>query len=97
MEKMLILVYNNALERVILDCIEECEICCFTLIPKVLGRGRTGGPRLDTSVWPGENAMLLIVDRQERIEALVARAKELKARHHGKGVKAFVLGVEEKV
>ncbi|MCR4439005.1 MAG: hypothetical protein QHJ34_14370 [bacterium] len=97
MDKMLIVIYNDALERAVLDCIEECEVCCFTLIPKVFGRGRTGGARLGTAVWPGENAMLLVVDRQERIEALLERAKQLKTRHHGKGVKAFVLGVEEKV
>ncbi|MDZ7270496.1 MAG: hypothetical protein ONB17_02670 [candidate division KSB1 bacterium] len=97
MEKMLILIYNTALERVILEYIDDCKVTCFTLIPKVFGRGETGGPRLGTAVWPGENAMLLIVDSEERIQALLKRAKTLKARHHGKGVKAFVLPVEAKL
>ncbi len=97
MEKMLIIIYNTALERVILEYIDECEVTCFTLVPKVFGRGKTGGPRLGTPVWPGENAMLLIVDSDERIQALLARAKALKARHHGQGVKAFVLPVEGKL
>jgi|YNPNPStandDraft_1061719.scaffolds.fasta_scaffold110290_2 nitrogen regulatory protein PII len=97
MEKMLILIYNNALERVVLECIDECEVTCFTVIPKVFGRGKSGGPRLGTPVWPGENAMLLVVDSEERIRALVEHAKKLKAQHHGKGIKAFVLPVEGKV
>ncbi|MGQ9560639.1 MAG: PG0541 family transporter-associated protein [Candidatus Oleimicrobiaceae bacterium] len=97
MEKMLILIYNNALERVVLKYIDDCQVSCFTLIPKVFGRGESGGPRLGTAVWPGENAMLLIVDSEERIGALLQRARKLKARHHGKGIKAFVLPVEAKL
>ena len=97
MQKMMVLIYNTALERAILEYIDQCGITCFTMVPKVFGKGKTGGPRMGTHVWPGENAMLWVVDDAERIHEMLGCAKKLKKEHKGKGVKAFVLPVEEKV
>ena len=97
MEKMLIIIYNVALERVILEYIEDCGITCFTMVPKVFGKGKTGGPHMGTHVWPGENAMLWVVDDEERIKMMLERVKQLKEKHKGKGVKAFVMLIEEKL
>jgi nitrogen regulatory protein PII len=97
MEKMLVLIYNTALEKVVIEYIDECGITCYTRIPKVYGRGKTGGPRMGTHIWPGENEMLWIVTEEEKVSLMLECAKKLKAEHKGKGVKAFVLPVEAKI
>jgi nitrogen regulatory protein PII len=97
MEKMMMIIYNSALERVVLEYLDECEITCYTQIPKVFGRGETGGPRLGTHVWPGENEMLWVVTEEEKIQSMLEKARILKKKHEGKGVKVFVLPVDDKV
>jgi nitrogen regulatory protein PII len=97
MEKMMIIIYNSALEAVIMEYIDACEITCFTQVPQVFGRGETGGPRLGTHVWPGDNRMLWVVTDEEKIHSMLKRARHLKKMHQGKGVKVFVMPVEEKV
>jgi len=97
MEKMMVIIYNTALEKNILDYIDSCHITCYTKLPKVYGRGESGGPRMGTHVWPGENEMLWVVTEKEKIQSLLECAKKLKEEHGGKGVKVFVLPVEEKV
>lgn len=97
MEKMMIVIYNTALESAVMKCIDTCGITCYTKVPRVYGRGETGGPRMGTHVWPGENSMLWIVTGEEKIRALMEHARKLKMKHQGKGVKVFILPVEEKL
>ena len=97
MEKMMIVIYNKALEKEILNAVDLCEITCYTKIPKVYGRGESGGPRMGSHVWPGENEMLMVVTEEERVQSMIGYARKLKKKHEGKGVKVFVLPAEEKV
>ena len=97
MEKMMMLIYNSALESTVMEYIEECHITCFTKIPRVYGRGESGGPRMGTNIWPGENEMLWVVTDEKKIQNMLQCARKLKKMHEGKGVKVFVLPVEEKV
>jgi len=97
MEKMLMLIYNKAFGSRILDDIEKCGITCFTTIPVVYGRGSTGGPRMGTHVWPGENEMMLIVTDREKVDSVMGKVKALRKEKGGKGVKAFVMSIEDKI
>jgi len=97
MEKMMIIVYNSAYEKDFLNCIDECGITGYTKIPKVFGKGRKGGPRLGSHIWPGENEMMIIVDNVEKISTMADKVREEKSNKGGKGVKAFVLPVEESI
>jgi len=97
MEKMMILVYNSAYEKDFLHCIDECGITGYTKISKVFGKGRKGGPRLGTHIWPGENEMMIISADAEKINIMADKVREEKLNKGGKGVKAFILPVEEQI
>jgi len=97
MEKMMVLIYDVALEKVVMDRIDSCGITGYTKIPRVFGKGRSGGPRMGTHVWPGENEMLWVVTEEEKINSMLDCSREIKEDHKGKGIKAFVLPVETEV
>ncbi|RKY76910.1 hypothetical protein DRQ07_09570 [candidate division KSB1 bacterium] len=95
MDKMVILVYRSADEKEITHCVSECDIAGYTKIPKVYGKGKTGGARFGTHVWPGENEMMIVSSEELRIQDLLEMIKEKKSQNRIKGIKAFVLPVEQ--
>jgi nitrogen regulatory protein PII len=94
--KMVMAVYNIGVDEEVMTAMEEMGVVCFTKVPRVVGSGKTTGPRLDDTVWPGANTMALFVLPDERAQAVMKAFAHLRATV-GKmaGVKAFLLGIEQ--
>jgi len=93
--KMVMIVYNEAIDEEVMDSLESCCIEHFTKWQRVLGKGKMSDPHLDTSVWPGVNNVCVTVVEDIKVEAILLKTKELRARLGKEGIKAFVLPVEE--
>jgi nitrogen regulatory protein PII len=93
--KMVMIIYNEAIDEEVSGALQDCCIEYFTKWQRVLGKGQTSDPHFDTSVWPGVNNVCMTVVDDKKVAPIVAKVKELR-NHLGKeGLKAFVLPVEE--
>ena len=93
--KMVMAVYNIGVDAEIMSAMEEMGVTCFTKVPRLVGKGKTTGPRLDDSVWPGANTMAMFVLPDEQAQAVMKAFAHLRATIGQKaGVKAFLLGIE---
>ena len=95
--KALMMIYNAAIESMVLGCMKECSLKSYTKFPGIHGSGESGGSRLDTHVWPGINNALLVVTEDENIPSMLEKIKSLKESHPDEGIMAFVFSVENKV
>ena len=94
--KMVMAVYNIGVDEEIMTAMAEMGVTCFTKVPRLVGSGKTTGPRLDDSVWPGANTMAMFVLPDEQAQAVMKAFAHLRATIGQKaGVKAFLLGVEQ--
>ncbi len=95
--KLLMAVYNVAMDKDVMDALEAIGVHCFTKWPRVLGRGRKTGPRMDTHVWPGANTVTMFVMEDDMAKKAMKVIKDLREKMGHEGVKAFLLNVEDKL
>lgn len=93
--KFIFLVYDSALNEMVIDELAKVGATKFTQLPKILGSGGTAEPRLNDGVWPGTNNGLLIGCDDELAVKVMAAARKLRQENPQEGVKAFVLPLEE--
>ncbi len=94
--KMVMAIYNIGVDEEVTEAMETMGVTCFTKMPRVVGKGKTTGPRLDDAVWPGANTMVLYVLSDECAQAVMKAFEHLRATIGKKaGVKAFLLNVEQ--
>ncbi|MEJ2231918.1 MAG: hypothetical protein P8X46_12145 [Nitrospirales bacterium] len=78
MKKLLIITFRQSLEEDLGQLLHEIGVTNYTLIPGVLGMGKTG-KATSAFGWHGLNSMLLIVlDREQEMSVL----EKLKAFHN---------------
>lgn len=93
--KLVLLVFNQALEDEVLNIFERLNIRGYTKVNDVHGRGSDKGePHFGTHVWPKLNTMILTVIQDEKVEKLLNEVKILDRRFEDEGLHAFVLNVE---
>lgn len=93
--KMVMAVYNIGVDDEVMSAMESLGVTCFTKIPRVIGKGKTTGPRLDDSVWPGANTVAWFVLPAERASVVMDAFAHLRATIGKKaGIKAFLMDVE---
>ncbi len=93
--KLIFLVYNISIEEDVRILLRDQQIEGFTQWPRLLGRGKSTGPRMDDNVWPGANSAIMAVVPDEKAPAFMAAIQALRegdARREG--IKAFQLPVE---
>lgn len=96
--KMVMAVYNMATENEVLAAAAEVGAVNYTKVPRVVGVGRSAGPRLDDHIWPGANTLTLFVVDDALANALADTLAALRGELGKNGaVKAFVLNVERTV
>lgn len=96
--KMIMAVYNVAVDDDVMEAVQKAGVCCFTKFPRVVGRGKRTGPRLDNHIWPGANTCTLMVVPDERAPAVMDALARLRAEIGGsEGVKAFLWTVEKQL
>ncbi len=93
--KMVMVVYNEAIDDEVMDGLQTCCIDSFTKWQRVLGRGKTSGPHLDSNIWPGANNVCMAVVEDHKVPLLLTQVKNLRKALGKEGIKAFVLPVEE--
>ena len=95
--KMIMLMYNEAIDDEVMEALGACCLTSFTKWRKVLGKGQASEPHLDDNVWPGANNVCVTVVEDKAVAQILIRVKELRKTLGKEGVKAFVLPVEEVV
>lgn len=93
--KMILLVYNEAIDDEIMSALESCGIEYYTKWQKVLGKGKVTPPHLDTSVWPGANNVCMAAVEDNKVSPMLAQVRGLRKTLGKEDIKAFVLPLEE--
>ena len=76
--KLVFIVFNISIQEDVEQRLRQLGISCYTLWPRLQGKGVSTGPRMDTSIWPGANAALLAVRDDPSASALLTRLQELR-------------------
>ncbi|MEN3037559.1 MAG: PG0541 family transporter-associated protein [Candidatus Kryptonium sp.] len=96
--KLVMLVFNQAIEKEVVEILDKLNIRGFTQINDVYGRGSDkGAPHFGTHVWPEINTIILTVIPDEKLEDLLNEVKFLNNRFEDEGLHAFVLNVEQMI
>jgi len=96
--KMVMAVYNVAVDDDVMEAVHKAGIKCYTKWPRTVGEGQQTGPRLDSHIWPGANSVMMMIVPDEMVSSVMESLKELRESIGvTEGVKAFVLNVESQL
>jgi nitrogen regulatory protein PII len=93
--KMVFITYNVAMHDEVMELLRHHGLETYTRWEHVTGVGKSGGPRLDTYVWPGRNSAIAVAATDENASALLEAVREMRQSMSGVGIKAFLMPVEE--
>lgn len=88
--RMLMIVYNSAINSEVMEILEKSGVENYTKWTQVQGKGKTSGTHLGTEIWPGENSVIFTATEDYRIEKLLSALRALRAKLGKEGIKAFV-------
>lgn len=93
--KTVFIALNQILSDDVLAILDDLRVRGFTRWTGIHGRGTIEGePRMGSHTWPALNDALLCVVEADKVEALLARLRELDEAAPEQGLKAFVWSVE---
>lgn len=95
MMKMVMIVFNEAIEPEIMEILERCGTRNFTKITEAYGRGNTSQSHEGNDVWPGRNTIFYVACQEQDARKVLASVKELRTTLGKEGVKAFLLPLDE--
>lgn len=76
--KFIYITCNISMAEVLWDVIDEMEIKNYQTIDLVTAKSEYAEPRLNTAIWPGYNASILIQEADhKKVEALINEIKEM--------------------
>ena len=93
--KMVMIVYNEAINMEVMEVLGNCGLKNYTKITGVFGKGTTSGTHLGNDVWPGRNNILYVACEEKETKQLLFCIRELRKKLGYEGIKAFLLPVEE--
>lgn len=93
--KMLMVIYNEAIDLEAMGVLENCGLKNYTKITGIFGCGNSSGAHLGNNIWPGKNNLIYVVCEEKLTQQILASIKELRKKLGKEGIKAFVLPVEE--
>ena len=93
--KMVMVVYNEAMDMEVMEVLENCAMKNYTKITGVFGRGSASGTHLGNDIFPGRNNALYIACEENQAKQILSCVKELRKKLSHEGIKAFVLPLEE--
>lgn len=94
MDRMVMIVYNEALDTEVMEALENCALKNFSKVREVFGRGDASGFHLGSDVWPGRNSILYAACTQEQSRQILSCVRELRKRFSHEGIKAFAMPIE---
>jgi len=95
MAKMVMIVYNEAVDAEVMGALEACCLKNYTKINGAFGRGETSGTHLGNDIWPGRNNILYIACEEKDVGRILEVVRELRSEIGREGVKSFILPIEE--
>ena len=95
MMKMVMLVYNEAIDDEAMETLKNCALDNYTKINGAFGKGVSSGTHLGDDIWPGRNNILYVACQEAGVKQLLSCIKELRKKLGKEGVKAFVWNLEE--
>jgi len=95
MNKLTMIIYNEAIESEVMDVLKNCGLENFTKIPGVFGKGSSSGAHFGNDIWPGRNNILFVACEEEKCKKLIFCIRELRKKLKKEGIKAFVWNLEE--
>jgi len=93
--KMVMIVYNEAVDTEVMEVLENCALKNYTKVAGVYGRGVTSGTHLGNDIWPGRNNILYVACEEKPSQQILSCVRELRKKLGHEGIKAFLLPVEE--
>lgn len=93
--KLVNLIFDAAIEDVVQELLKQSGINCYMKIPKVVGKLGDCEPLLGTHIWPGHALWYMIPLGNSELETLRPGLKELVTKYANKGVRVFLMPVEE--
>ena len=94
MNKMVLIIYNEALDDEIMEVLNRCAGNNYTKVTGVFGRGNTSGTHLGNDTWPGRNNILYAACEDLEAKKFSSRIMELRKALGKEGVKAFVMSLD---
>jgi nitrogen regulatory protein PII len=95
MMKMMMLMYNEAIDDEVMDMLSDCSLKNYTKLTKTLGRGSQSGTHLGNDIWPGLNNILYVACEDDEAKRLIALIRNARMTLGREGIKAFMLPLEE--
>lgn len=95
MNRMAMIVYNEAVDDDVMGALEHCALKNYTKILGTYGSGNASGTHLGNDIWPGRNNIIYVACEEEEADQLLARVRELRHTLGKEGIKAFLLPLEE--
>ncbi len=95
MNKMVMIVYNEAIDAEVMEVLGQGASKNYTKITEVYGSGTTSGTHLGNDIWPGRNNILYVSCGETEAKKLILDIKNLRKILGKEGIKAFVLPIEE--
>lgn len=95
MAKMVMIVYNEAVDMEVMEVLEACAMRNYTKSAGIFGRGTTSGTHYGNDIWPGLNNILYVACDDKQAKQMISCVKELRKKLGQEGVKGFILPLEE--
>lgn len=94
MQKMVMIIYNEAIDNEVMEIFDSCPVKNYTLVTAAFGKGTTSGTHRGDDIWPGRNNILYIACDEDQAQEMLLFVKELKKILGQEGIKAFVLPID---
>ncbi|NUN10281.1 MAG: hypothetical protein HUU54_13995 [Ignavibacteriaceae bacterium] len=96
--KSVMIVFNHGISEEVNDALEALKIRGYTRFLKVHGQGsEKGEPHFGTHIWPSENAAIITVVKDELVDPLLEKVREINKDAEEQGIHAFVWNIEKMV
>ncbi len=95
MTKMVMVVYNEAIDNEVMEVLENCALKNYTKTIASFGSGVSSGVHLGNDIWPGRNNILYVACSELQAKQIMGCVKELRKTLGREGVKAFCWELEE--
>jgi len=93
--KMVMVVYNEAIDMEVIELLEKCGLKNYTKIFAAYGKGTASGTHLGSDIWPGRNNILYVACEDADAKVLIAGVKNLRKILSKEGIKAFTLPIDD--
>ncbi|MBM4031623.1 MAG: transcriptional regulator [Planctomycetes bacterium] len=93
--KFLLIAYDEANDRDVLKVLADAGVQNYTKWLNVQGKGASSGPHLGTPVWPKQNHVLAVAVEDHQASQILQGVRRLRETLLLKGVKAFLLPLED--